>query len=88
MAHFRLYKSGTVAHVEACIVDDLRKNSRMTTTEISNCPELVRHFHGMRTLYIGQVTRVLKRMVVDGHIESGFYGQGMYTGRNYRLASK
>jgi hypothetical protein len=60
----------------------------MTTKEISICPELVRHFHGMRTLDIRQVARVLKCMVADGRLESGFHGQGMYTGSNYRLASK
>jgi hypothetical protein len=42
----------------------------------------------MRTLDIRQVNRVLKRMVADGRLESGFHGQGMYTGRNYHLASK
>jgi hypothetical protein len=88
MAHFRLYKSGSVAHVEACIIETLRKNECMTTSEILECPNLRNHFHGMRTLDLGQVARVLKRMVADGRLESGFHGQGMFTGRNYRLASK
>lgn len=90
MAHFRLSKPGTIAHVEACIIQALRHhdgNSR-TTTQLWNADELRRHFHGMRTLDLVQVTRVLKRMVVDGRLESRIHGFGVRTGSEYRLTAK
>ena len=74
--------------MEACIIEALRTDECLTTTEITLHHRLLNHFHGMRTLDIRQVNRVLKRMVADGRLESGFHGQGMYTGRNYHLASK
>jgi hypothetical protein len=52
MAHFRLCKPGTIAHVEACIIEVLRADDCLTTTEIMSHPRLLNYFHGMRTLDI------------------------------------
>lgn len=90
MAHFRLAKPGAIAHVEACIVQALRNNggNSMTTTQLWNSDELRKRFHGMRTLDLGQVTLVLKRMVADGRLESRFHGFGIRTGSEYRLTAR
>jgi hypothetical protein len=89
MAHFRLTKPGTIAHVEACIVEALRENDGgyLTTTQLCLHHQLVRHFHGMRTLDLGQVARVCKKMVADGRLESQFHGVGNRTGSMYRIVA-
>lgn len=82
----RLYKKHTIELAKHCIREALRESGgRLTTTEISQSFELLKNFHGVRTLNLNQVGRLCRQMADHGDLERWSYGTGLYTGSSYRL---
>jgi hypothetical protein len=71
--------------LERDIMDALRKLTVLKTGEFLETSEILRHFHGVRTLTVSQVGPVARRMAVEGKIVRMQFGNGRFQGSEYRL---
>lgn len=85
MLTFKLYKPRTIALAERRILEAVQNNTQLTTTEISQAPELLNDFHGVRTLHVDQVTRICKRLVSQSKLAHRYVVQGMCVASVYSI---